>query len=64
MIIQENNCTMIIDGKIVVAGKELPPCTGIHRNTTIINNKVFVDGYEFKDGKWKKTLRALWHKWF
>ena len=64
MIIQENHCTMIIDGKIVVDGKELPPCPGIHRNTTIINNKVFVDGYEFKDGKWKKTLRALWHKWF
>ena len=34
------------------------------RNITMINGKVFVDGYEWKDGAWKKTLRAMWHKWF
>ena len=56
--------TMIIDGKIVVNGKELPPCPTNSRRVTIINNKVFIDGYEFKNGVWKKTLRAFWHRWF
>lgn len=54
----------IIDGTVVVNGVELPPPpTGCH-NTTVINNKVYIDGYEFKNGKWKKTLKAWWHLWF
>lgn len=28
---------------------------------TTINDKVFVDGYELINGKWKRTLRALFH---
>ena len=28
------------------------------------DNKVFIDGYELINGKWKRTLKALWHKWF
>ena len=42
----------------------MPPCPGKGHNSTIINNKVYLNGYELVDGKWKKTLRALWHKWF
>lgn len=37
-------------------------CKG-HSNT-IINGKVYIDGYEFRNGKFKKTLMALWHKYF
>lgn len=51
-------------GKVVIDGKELPPCPTKGKNCTIINNKVFIDGYEWKDNKWQKTLRALYHKWF
>lgn len=29
-----------------------------------IDNHIFVDGYEFKDGKFKRTLRALYHLFF
>ena len=29
-----------------------------------IDNHIFVDGYEFKDGKFKRTLRALYHLLF
>lgn len=54
----------IINGTVVANGVELPPSpTGCH-NATVINNKVYIDGYEFKNGKWKKTLRAWWHLWF
>lgn len=21
-------------------------------------------GYEYKKGKWKRTLKAIWYKWF
>lgn len=54
----------VIDGTVVVNGVELPPPPTKCRSTTIINNKVYIDGYEFKNGKWKKTLRAWWHLWF
>ena len=29
-----------------------------------IDNHIFIDGYEFKDGKFKRTLRALYHLFF
>jgi len=56
--------TAIINGTVIVNGAELPTPPTNCRNTTIINNKVYIDGYEFKNGKWKKTLRAWWHLWF
>jgi hypothetical protein len=33
-------------------------------NTTQINGKVYIDGYELKNGEWKRTLKALWYKLF
>jgi len=30
-------------------------------NVAIVNNELYVDGYEYRKGKWKRTLRALWH---
>ena len=56
--------TMIVDNKIVVGGKELPPCPIKGGNITIINNKVYQNGYEFKNGMWKKTFKAWWYRWF
>lgn len=70
MYVQNNEAVFISDNRIFVGGKELPPVpsrdNGAHitSNMSIINNKVFIDGYEFKDGKWKRTLRALWHLFF
>lgn len=45
-------------------GEQIPYPFAEARNITMINGKVFVDGYEWKDGVWKKTLRAMWYKWF
>ena len=25
---------------------------------------IYVNGYEYKNGEWKRTLAALWHLWF
>ena len=58
--------TVITSGKIFVNGVELPPLPNNQKitNSTVINNKVYVNGYEFKNGKWKKTFKAWWHKIF
>lgn len=70
VIIQHGASVFIRNDKIFVNGKVIPPLPSrdgdfrITSNTAIINNKVFADGYEFKDGKWKRTLRALWHLLF
>lgn len=61
-----NDC-VIVGNKIMINGKQVPPVPGkrgSYRSVTTINNKVYIDGYEFVDGYWEKTLRALWYKWF
>lgn len=59
------NGTAVINNKVILNGKELPTVpSGKIRSSTIIGDKVYVNGYEWKDGKWKKTLKALWYKWF
>jgi hypothetical protein len=55
---------VVIGNEVTINGVKMPPCPAKGYNSTIINNKVYINGYELIDGKWKKTLRALWHKWF
>lgn len=33
-------------------------------NVTQINGEIFIDGYEFINGQFKRTLKALWHLFF
>ena len=45
-----------------INGVEYPWVKGMTGNcTTQINEKVYIDGYELKNGKWKKTCKALFH---
>ena len=51
--------------RIVVNGVTIQVPQKFKANSvTIIGNRLFVSGYEYINGKWKRTLRALWHKWF
>lgn len=59
-----NSQIMTMDGKMILNGKEIPKPPVKDNNVTMINGSVFVGGYEYKDGEWKKTLRALFHKYF
>lgn len=59
-----NNGTVVSNGEVIVNGVKLPPCPSGGYSCTVINDKVYIDGFEFVNGKWKKTLRALWHKLF
>lgn len=63
-IISLNDGVIIIGNEVTINGVKMPPCPAKRHNSTIINNKVYIDGYELVNGKWKKTLRALWHKLF
>lgn len=57
---------VVVDGRrAIINGVEYPFLDKMKcNNITTINNKVYVDGYELVDGKWKRTLKALWHKFF
>ena len=51
------------DNTVIINGAEysLP---GHGCNSTIIDGKVFINGYELRNGRWKKTIRAIFHKYF
>lgn len=53
----QNNC-IFIDGEQV----ELPKLfrnTGL--NVTQYDGRLYVNGFELVNGKWKRTLAAIWH---
>ncbi len=65
LIIQNRQEARYSKDKIVVNGVTIPNPPKFNANSvTIVDNRLFVSGYEYIDGKWKRTLRALWHKWF
>ena len=49
-----------IDNQLV---KDIPISTN-GCSITQVNGRTFINGYENKNGKWRKTLRGLFHKWF
>lgn len=56
---------VIVKGNVVIIdGEELPPAPCEGSTVTVVKNKVYIDGYEFKNGAWKRTLKALQYKWF
>jgi hypothetical protein len=57
----------ISNNQIMINGEIIPPPPkqkGSCNSVTIIDNKVYVNGYEYKNGKWQKTFNAFIHKWF
>jgi len=67
MNIQGRNVVISDSKGVVVNGVRVELPKGVTGNiSTIINGKIFINGYEFfEDEKvFRKTLRALWHKWF
>lgn len=67
IINQCNGCSIVRDGKeakVIINDKIYDAPTKKCSSVTVINNKPFIDGYELVNGKWKRTLRALWHLLF
>lgn len=48
--------TVTINGKVIPFHEKM-------RGTSLscINGKVYIDTFELKDGKWKRTLAGIWH---
>lgn len=65
--ISKNHIVRIDGDVIVLDGIEIPTpphFNGRNSNLTTSNDKIYLNGYEWKDGKWKRTLTALWHRIF
>lgn len=57
--INNNNQTInMVDNKLIINGKEYKK-PGIGNTLVQNNNHIFINGYEFKNGKFKRTLRAI-----
>ena len=59
-------CVAVANNRIWINNEEVTPIPTKrrHHSITQIDGKIYVDGYEFKNGKWKRTLKAIWHLWF
>lgn len=60
------NLTVTRDS-IFINGETISPPPGKRsgRTTTaVVNNRIYVNGFKYIDGKWKRTLKALWHHLF
>ena len=58
------NNIVVQGNQVWINGIHLPPAPCKGTNSTVIDGKVYLDGYEFKNGKWRRTLNALWHLLF
>lgn len=52
-----------IDDGIYVDGERCPDfvCSKSGNKIAQVNGSLFVNGYQLKDGEWRRTLRALYH---
>jgi hypothetical protein len=62
--IQDGVRVAIQENSLSVNGNEFPLPKGNGNNSAVVNGNIFVNGYEFRDGEWKRTLRALFHRFF
>jgi len=59
VLVNQSKCTVVVDGKTYKFPKGVKGY-----NITTINSKVYIDGFELKNGVWKRTLKALYHRFF
>lgn len=57
--------SVVVRGNIVwIDGVQLPPCPSKGKSVIQMGGNVYIDGYEFKDGKWKKVGKSVSHSLF
>lgn len=63
-----NKGIVCIGKDVYINGEKLPPVpdNGNGRNINVVqtNGRIFVNGYEWKDGKWVKNIRSFMANWF
>lgn len=60
------NVVIIDNNQVTINGERVPdlPLRKGGNSITQCNGKLFINKYEYKNGKWKRTLRALYHYYF
>ena len=55
-----SNTIIVEDGKIFLNGKQLPslPTRKKRLNPLVVGDEVYINGFELRDGKWKRSFRA------
>lgn len=67
VINQNGNSVITSKNEIIINGEKIPMPKGMKTHSqSIINGKIYIDGYEYfpKSKKFKRTLRALWELLF
>lgn len=69
VIIQSNNINCIsinTKDRVIFSNGEVYkiPKKIKSNNVTQINGRIYIDGYEFINGKFKRTIKALFHLFF
>ena len=54
----DNQTISIVNNKVIINGKEYKK-PGVGNTLVTSDNCIFINGYEFKNGKFKRTLRAI-----
>ena len=58
------NC-IIRNGELYINNRRVEiPGSAKHYRVSQINEKVYVNGYEYTGNSWKRTLRAIFHYFF
>ncbi len=55
---------VISNGEVIINGIKIDTPDGRCNAVSVINGKVYIDCKEFKNGKWKVTIKAIWHYLF
>lgn len=55
---------IVFGNRVIIDGVEIPPCPRKGHNSTVINGKIYLNGYEWKNGKWRVTIKSIWHLFF
>ena len=55
-----SNTIIVEDGKIFLDGEQLPslPTKKKNLNPLVVGDEVYINGFELRDGKWKRSFRA------
>lgn len=55
-----------IGNVVYINGEKLPPTPNKRRGSHVVQvgDRIFVNGYEWKDNQWKRTLRSFLSDWF
>ena len=65
VFVQNGTSVIVEDRVLIVNGKKykLPKgCRG--NNISITNGEIYIDGYEFKDGQFKRSAASIFRKFF